>query len=47
MAKKIEIDIEVKSQSVVEAKDNVNELNDSIKDTEKTTQDFGKNIKIE
>ena len=47
MAKKIEIDIEVNSQSVVDAKDNVNGLNQSIKDTETTTKDFGKNIKIE
>ena len=47
MAKKIEIDIEVKSQSVVDAKDNVDGLNNSIKDTEKTTKDFGKSITIE
>jgi len=47
MAKKIEIDIEVKSQSVVDAKDNVDGLNKSIKDTETTTQDFGKSVKIE
>lgn len=47
MAKKVEIDIEVNSKSVTEAKENVDGLNQSIQNTEKTTQDFGKNIKIE
>ena len=47
MAKKIEIDIEVNSKSVVDAKGNVDGLNKSIQDTGNTTKDFGSNVKIE
>ena len=47
MAKKIQIDIEVNSQSVVQATNNVDNLNNAVQETEVTVQDFGKNIKIE
>ena len=47
MAKKVEIEIDVNSQQVVQATQNVNGLNQSIQDTSTTTKEFGSKIKIE
>jgi len=48
MAKKVvEVEIDVNSKQVVDAKNNVDGLNKSIKDSETTTKDFGNKVKIE